>query len=262
MLLVIDAGNTNIVFAIFEGQKLVGHWRIATDARRTADEYAVWLNQLLQLKGIDPKHIRHAIAATVVPRALFDLRMLCRNYFQTELMVVGDPGVDAGMEVAIESPAELGADRLVNAVAAREAYGNGLIIIDFGTATTFDVVDGKGRFAGGIIAPGIALSLEALHAAAAKLPNVAIQRPAKVVGTNTITAMQSGIYFGYLGLIEGIVERIRKERKTPMKTIATGGLAKLFARGTPAIDQLDSDLTIHGLRIIFERNQNRQQHAA
>lgn len=262
MLLVIDAGNTNIVFAIFDGDQLIGHWRLATDARRTADEYAVWLSQLLSLKGISPSLVQHAIAATVVPRTLFDLRMLCRNYFQTELMVVGDPALDIGMEVTIESPAELGADRLVNAIAAREIYGNGLIIVDFGTATTFDVIDDAGRFAGGVISPGITLSLEALHAAAAKLPNVAIERPARVVGKGTISAMQSGIYFGYLGLVEGIVERIRKECDRPMKTIATGGLAKLFARGTPLIDYLDGDLTIKGLKMIFERNKNRQKHAA
>lgn len=262
MLLVIDAGNTNIVFAVFDGLTQVGHWRLATDARRTADEYAVWLNQLLNLKGIDPAQISHAIAATVVPRTLFDLRMLCRNYYQTELMVIGDPALDVGMEVTIESPGELGADRLVNAVAAREIYGNNLIIVDFGTATTFDVIDETGRFVGGVISPGITLSLEALHMAAAKLPNVAIERPSRVVGTGTVSAMQSGIYFGYLGLVEGIIERIRAERGSPMKTIATGGLAKLFARGTPLIDFLDGDLTINGLRMIFERNRDRQKHAA
>jgi len=254
MLLVIDAGNTNIVFAVFAGDKLLGEWRISTDARRTADEYGVWLLQLMARAKIEVDAVKAAIMSSVVPQATFALRMLTRQYFGVELMIVGEPGVDLGIEAKIDRPREVGADRLVNAVAAWQAYKQPLIIVDFGTATTFDVVNGKGDYTGGIIAPGVNLSLEALHRAAAKLPNVAIERPLKVVGTDTVSAMQSGIYFGYAGLIEGIVSRIKEEAGHPMKVIATGGLAPLFAKATPVIDVLEPDLIIQGLRIIYARN--------
>ena len=254
MLLVIDAGNTNIVFAVFAGDKLLGEWRISTDARRTADEYCVWLLQLMARAKIEVDAVKAAIMSSVVPQATFALRMLTRQYFGVELMIVGEPGVDLGIEAKIDRPREVGADRLVNAVAAWQAYKQPLIIVDFGTATTFDVVNGKGDYTGGIIAPGVNLSLEALHRAAAKLPNVAIERPLKVVGTDTVSAMQSGIYFGYAGLIEGIVSRIKEEAGHPMKVIATGGLAPLFAKATPVIDVLEPDLIIQGLRIIYARN--------
>ena len=257
-LLAIDAGNTNTVFAVYEGENVLAQWRMSTDARRTADEYAVWLHHMLDLKQIDASRIRAGIIATVVPQSLFSLRMLLRNYFATEALVVGDVGIDLGIMIGVERPSEVGADRLVNAVAAWQEYRQALIIIDFGTATTFDVVSGEGAYIGGSIAPGIQLSLEALHRAAAKLPNIAVVRPDRVIGRNTEQAMQSGIYFGYLGAIEGIVARMREEyaqsHEGPMKVIATGGLAPLFAKGTAVIEALDPDLTITGLKYIYERN--------
>lgn len=254
MLLAIDAGNTNTVFAVWGGEALLGQWRMATDARRTADEYGVWLLQLMAHAGLEPGRVDAAIVASVVPQTLFSLRMLCRQFFGTELLVVGDPAVKTGIKAKIDRPAEVGADRLVNALAAWQRYRKPLIIVDFGTATTFDVVNGEGDYIGGVIAPGVNLSLEALHQAAAKLPNVAVMRPEKVIGTATVGAMQSGVYFGYLGLIEGIVTRIRQEYGAPMMTIATGGLASLFARGTPVIEHLAPDLTIEGLRLIYAMN--------
>lgn len=254
MLLAIDAGNTNTVFAIFDGETLRGQWRMATDARRTADEYGVWLLQLLQRAGVKPEAIKNAIISTVVPQALFSLRMLCRHYFQAEAMVVGDADIITGMEIRIDRPSEVGADRLVNAVAAYEKYGAPLVVVDFGTATTFDVISQDGAYIGGVIAPGIHLSLEALHRAAAKLPNIAVEKPLTVVGTSTISAMQSGIYYGYVGLIEGVLTRIDQERGVPHHVVATGGLASLFAQATPRIHHLDSDLTMWGLKRIFSRN--------
>ncbi|NBO19353.1 MAG: type III pantothenate kinase, partial [Proteobacteria bacterium] len=195
MLLVIDAGNTNVVFAVFDGERLAGQWRIATDARRTADEYGVWLTQVLQLAGISPGHIDGAVLASVVPQAIFDLRQLTRRYFHTELLLIGDQrlAINTGITVKIDNPKEVGADRLVNAFAAWSRYKTALIVVDFGTATTFDVVSGQGEYVGGVIAPGVNLALGALHNAAAKLPTVAIQPPGKVIGTNTVGAMQSGI---------------------------------------------------------------------
>lgn len=254
MLLAIDAGNTNTVFAVFEGGRVLGQWRISTDARRTADEYGVWLLQLLERAGLSAAQIDAAIVSSVVPQTLFDLRTLCRKYFNCDLLIVGAPGVITGVTVTIDRPQEVGADRVVNACAAWTRHQCALIIVDFGTATTFDVVNGQGEYIGGVIAPGINLSLEALHRAAAKLPNVGIMRPEKVIGTNTVSAMQSGIYFGYVGLIEGIVSRIRTEYGARMLVIATGGLAPLYAKATPAIEQLEPDLTIFGLNTIFELN--------
>ncbi len=254
MLLVIDAGNTNTVFAVFEGDALRGQWRMATDARRTADEYGVWLLQLMAHEKIKPERINAAILSSVVPQTIFALRMLARQYFRTELRIVGEPDVTLDMHVDLTRPREIGADRLVNAIAAWNRHKQALIIVDFGTATTFDVVNGKGHYIGGVIAPGVNLSLETLHRAAAKLPNVAVERPAQVIGKETVSAMQSGVYFGYTGLIEGIVSRIKNEYGDKMKVIATGGLAPLFAKATPMIDALEPDLIIEGLRLIHERN--------
>lgn len=256
MLLAIDAGNTNVVFAVFDGDKLLGQWRISTDARRTADEYGVWLTQVLEHAGIAPKKITGAVLATVVPQALFDLRQLTKRYFNTELLVISDPRIKIklGIGVKIDNPAEVGADRLVNAFAAWKRYGKALIVVDFGTATTFDIVNDAGDYIGGVIAPGVNLSLEALHKAAAKLPTVAIQPPAKAIGTNTIGAMQSGIYYGYAGLVEGIAGRIKVEYGKPMKVIATGGLAPLYAKACPMIEHLEPDLTIFGLKDLYEMN--------
>lgn len=256
MLLAIDAGNTNTVFAIFDGETIRGQWRMATDARRTADEYGVWLLQLFENADIDKKEVTAAILSTVVPQALFSLRMLCRHYFGTEVLVVGESNADIGIEVKVDRPSEVGADRLVNALAAQRKYGTPLIIVDFGTATTFDVVAKSGAYIGGVIAPGVNLSLEALHQAAAKLPNVAVEKPERVVGTSTVSAMQSGIYFGYLSMIEGIIMRIEEECGLAMQVVATGGLASLFARGTHRIHHLDADLTMQGLKLIYDLNRN------
>ena len=217
MLLAIDAGNTNTVFAVYDGDQQKGIWRAANDPHRTADEYAVWLLQLMQLEGLTREHVKAAIIGTVVPASMFNLVTLCGRYFRCTPLVVGDVNVKLGMQVLTDNPAEVGADRLVNAVAAHQSYSGPLIMIDFGTATTFDVTNAEGDYLGGIIAPGVNLSMEALHRAAAKLPLVAVRRPGnRVVGTNTIHAMQSGIYWGYVSLIEGLIDRIKHEQETPM----------------------------------------------
>jgi type III pantothenate kinase len=255
MLLAIDVGNTNTVFAVFDKDMLKGQWRMATDARRTADEYAVWLFQMMALEQIQLKEIKAVILGSVVPQTNFSFRQLTKKYFHTDLLVVGDSNVKIGIEAKIDRPSEVGADRLVNAVAAWNRYKKPLVVVDFGTATTFDVVNANGNYIGGVIAPGINLSLEALHRAAAKLPNVAVQRPEKVIGTATVPAMQSGIYFGYVGLIEGIIKRIEEEFGAKMEVIATGGLSPLFARATSVIQHLEPDLTIHGLKEIYTINQ-------
>ena len=256
MLLAIDAGNTNIVFALHDGDELRHKWRISSSSSRTADEYMVWLTQLMKLEGFDPSDITGAIIATVVPQALFPLQLLCRRYFKCEAMVVGDDSVDLGIEVKLENPREVGADRLVNAVAAHKLYGGPMTIIDFGTATTFDVIDDQGNYHGGVISPGVNLSMEALHMAAAKLPRVAVEKPAKVIGDGTVSAMQSGVFWGYIGLIEGIVQRIRAEYGKPMKVLATGGLAPLFNDSTDVIEIVDQELTTRGLFEIYDRNKN------
>ena len=257
MLLAIDSGNTNVVFAVFDGETPKGEWRASSDAKRTADEHAVWLSQLMRLEGIDAAKIDEAIIATVVPEALHGLKTLCRRYFNCEPLVVGERGVDIGVAVRVDAPDEVGADRLVNAASAHARFGGPLIVIDFGTATTFDVVDEDGAYCGGVIAPGINLSLDALHQAAAKLPRIAVERPERVIGKRTIPAMRSGIYWGYVGLIEGVVARIREEFGAEMKVIATGGLAPLFAGATPVIEHLDPDLTLRGLAQINRRNRRR-----
>jgi len=256
MLLVIDVGNTNVVFAVFDGESLAGQWRIATDARRTADEYGVWLTQVLEHAKISPESITGAVVASVVPQVLFDLRQLTKRYFNTELMVIGDPRLNLkmGVGVKIDNPAEVGADRLVNSFAAWNKYKRALIVVDFGTATTFDVVSSAGDYIGGVIATGVNLSLEALHRAAAKLPNVAIEKPSKVIGTNTVGAMQSGLYYGYAGLVEGILARIKAEYGAEMLVIATGGLASLYSKACPSIEKTEPDLTIYGLKELFEMN--------
>lgn len=253
MLLAIDIGNTNVVFALCDGQSTRAQWRIRTEAHRTADEYAVWLFALMELQGLKPADIDAAILSSVVPDANFAVKSFIRTYLRCEPMLVTNGEVDLGMKVLLDNPRELGADRLLNAYAAWASWKQALIVIDFGTATTFDVVSGQGDYLGGIIAPGINLSLEALQKAAAKLTGIAIAHPATVIGTNTVSAMQSGIYFGYAGLIEGIVTRIQQERGEAMKVIATGGLAPLYADATPVIHHVDADLTIRGLRLVYER---------
>ncbi len=256
MLLAIDCGNTNIVFALFDGETLRGEWRSATHAERTADEFGVWLSQVMAMGGADRAQVDACIVASVVPALDFTLKSLCRRYFGCEPLVVGEDGIDLGIRVLMERPEEVGADRLVNAVAAHRDYPGALIVIDFGTATTFDVVDADGNYCGGAIAPGPNLSMEALHMAAAKLPRVAIARPrqGQVIGKTTVMAMRSGVYWGYVGMIEGLVRRIKDEFGAPMKVIATGGLAPLFNEATPAIDHLDPGLTLRGLLEIHRRN--------
>lgn len=254
MLLAIDAGNTNTVFAVHDGEKLHSEWRATTQHGRTADEYMVWLSQLMQLDGLTPSDIDAAIIATVVPQALHGLQTLCRRYLDCEPMLVGAPEVDLGLKIALDNPSEVGADRLINAVAAHRRYKGPLVVVDFGTATTFDVVDKDGTYHGGVIAPGINLSTEALHQAAAQLPHIAIKRPAQVIGKGTLGAMQSGIFWGYVGLIEGLLSRIQEEFGQKLTVVGTGGLAPLFREGTDAIEHLDLDLTIQGLVQIHQQN--------
>jgi len=254
VLLAINANNTNTVFAVWDGDQLRGQWRAATDARRTADEYVVWLDHLLALDGLSRGDLDGAIIGSVVPEANFNLLTLCRRYCNSEPMMVGDSGVDLGARALVDRPEEVGADRLVNTIAAHDRYATPLVVVDFGTATTFDVVDEDGNYRGGVIAPGINLSLAALHMAAAKLPSVRIRRVDQVIGTNTVACMQSGIFWGYVGLVEGLVARIRREYAKPMGVIATGGLAPVFDGATTVIEKIDPTLTLWGLRLIYARN--------
>ena len=254
MLLAIDAGNTNIVFAVCAGNEIRGQWRAATATPRTADEYAVMLGPLLALEGLSLVDLNAAIISTVVPAALFDLRQFCRRYLKCEPLVVKDPNLDLGIGINVDRPQSVGADRLVNTIAAHDRYPGALIVVDFGTATTFDVVGASGAYDGGVIAPGVNLSAEALHQAAAMLPRVAIQRTQNVIGKDTVPAMQSGLFWGYIGLIETIVAKIKEEVGQPMTVIATGGLANLFYKQTPVIEHLDPDLNIRGLMLIHARN--------
>ena len=254
MLLAIDSGNTNIVFALYDGTEQRGVWRRSNDYRRTADEYGVWLMQLMGLSEFAPADIDGAVIATVVPDTLFSLKTLCRDFLGVEPVVVGEPGVRLGIEALVDSPESVGADRLVNALAAHETYGGPLIIVDFGTATTFDVIDGDGNYCGGCIAPGINLSVEALHQAAAMLPRISVERPPTVIGKRTSSAMQSGVYWGYVGLIEGLVARIHAEAGGELPVVATGGLAPLFGAATAVIGNVDRDLTLRGLVSVFGRN--------
>lgn len=256
MLLAIDAGNTNVVFAVLDGRAIRTRWRIATDPRRTADEYAVWLHQLLALEGLGRGDIDAVIIATVVPRALHNLEVLASKYFGVQALIAGRPPVEYGITIDIAEPESVGTDRVVNAIAAHEAHAGDLIVVDFGTATTFDVVDYSGTYKGGIIAPGINLSLDALVAAAAQLPRIAIEAPApgtSVIGRSTQEAMHSGIYWGYIAMIEGLVARIAREIGRRTKVVATGGLATLFAAHSDIFDAIEPDLTITGLGLLYQR---------
>jgi type III pantothenate kinase len=253
MLLCIDCGNTNTVFAVHDGTRFLATWRMATDHRRTADEYFTWLTSLMQMTGTAAT-ITEAIISSTVPRVVFNLRVLCNRYFNTRPLVVGKPDCALPVPPRVDPGTTVGPDRLVNTVAGFDRHGGDLIVVDFGTATTFDVVDTDGAYVGGVIAPGVNLSLEALHMAAAALPNIDITRPARAIGTNTVACMQSGVYWGYIGLIEGIVREVRRERPRPMNVIATGGLAPLFAQGTDLFAAIEDDLTIHGLRLIHAWN--------
>ena len=253
MLLAIDCGNTNVVFAVYAGDELCGQWRATTKTDRTADEYGVWLTQLLERDGIAPSDITHAIVASVVPGKNFDLRKLCEEYFQCKPRFIGDADLELGVAIRVDTP---GSDRIINAIAAHATYGGPLIVIDFGTATTFDVVDATGAYRGGCIAPGINLSMEALHMATAQLPRLPVVNPGKapVVGTTTVAAMTSGVFWGYIGLIEGLTARIKAEQKEIKTVVATGGLAPLFAEATTVIEHIDPDLTLRGLLQVHKRN--------
>ena len=252
MLLAIDAGNTNCVFALVEDGAIRTRWRIATDARRTADEYAVWLNQLLELEGFGRGDVAAVIIATVVPRALHNLEVLSKKYFGLEPLVAGSGKAAWPIALDVDEPHNVGADRALNAIAGHARHSGDLIIIDFGTATTFDVVDYSGAYKGGIIAPGINLSLDALVAAAAKLPRIAIEAPAttSVIGRTTDSQMLTGIYWGYVAMIEGLLARLKEEIGRPVTVIATGGLAVLFERHGKLFDAVEPDLTIQGLSLL------------
>ena len=257
LLLAIDVGNTNTVFALYRERHALGQWRISTIHERTADEYAAALTQLMTLKGYSHGDVGAAVISSVVPQALTPLKSMCREFFSCTARVVGDD-LAVTIPVVVDNPREVGADRLVNAVAAHTRYQGPLIVVDFGTATTFDVIDEGGRYCGGVIATGINLSLEALHRAAAKLPRVAVERPDRVIGTSTVSAMQSGVFWGYVSMIEGIVARIRSEFGAEMKVIATGGLAGLFAGATDVIEQVDRDLTMAGLVELYYADRPRK----
>jgi type III pantothenate kinase len=241
------------VFAIHDGRRWAGIWRIATEPQRTSDEYAVWLLTLLGHVKLTPDLVTGAVIGTVVPAALYHLRRLCRDWFQVEPLIARAT-LDWGFEIRTDNPEDVGADRLLNAMAAYHHFRASLVVVDFGTATNFDVVDADGTYLGGAIAPGINLSIEALHQAAARLPRIGIGRPQAVIGKGTVSAMQSGIYWGYVGLIEGLVARIGRELGVPIKVVATGGLAPLFSEGTDIFDRIDPDLTLDGLRMLAERN--------
>ena len=253
MLLAIEQGNTNTLFAVHDGADWIAQWRTATESTRTADEYAVWLSQLLSMRDLKIGVLDGCIISSVVPQSIFNLKNLSRRYLNVEPLVIGD-NVELGIPVRITKPSEAGADRLVNAIGAHLKYSGDLIVIDSGTATTFDVIAADGAFEGGVIAPGTNLSLQALHEAAAMLPRIAIQKPDRVIGKDTVSNMQSGVFWGYVSLIEGMVARMKAEWAKPMTVIGTGGVASLFEGATDSIDHFDADLTIRGLLEIWRRN--------
>ena len=253
MLLAINANNTNVKFTLFDGDQTVGEWRQHTSASRTADEHAVWLFQLFDLNGFHRDAVTDTVIASVVPQALFNLRRLCSYYFKSEPLILGDEETVYGVEVHATPP--VGADRICNTVGAGLLYPQQpAVVVDFGTATTFDVVDEAGDYRGGVIAPGINLSLEALHNATALLPRIVVAKPEKIIGTDTVACMHSGVFWGYVGLIEGIVHRIRDEFGKPMKIASTGGLAPVFEGATDVIEANVPDITMRGLREIYRRS--------
>jgi len=280
MLLALDVGNTNTVLGLYnideEGAlaarvddvtpaanparprmetKLAAHWRVTTHRTQTADEYGVLFVNLFNMRGLSVDQVKHIIISSVVPPVESTLRRVCENYFHLQPLFV-EPGIKTGMPVLVDNPSELGADRLVNAIAAFERYGGPCIVVDFGTATTFDVISAKGEYLGGAISPGLGISADALFARAARLGRVAVRRPAKVIGTNTVTHLQSGLYYGYIGLVDGIIERMAAELGAQVKVIATGGLARTISADSRYIATIDDMLTLDGLRILFERNRS------
>lgn len=256
MLLAIDVGNTNAKFALFDGHRMVTRWRIATDDRRTADEYAVWLDQLMRIENLDRTLVQAVIISTVVPRALHNLRLLSQKYFQLEPLIAGRDPVGWGIALKVEEPSSVGADRAVNAVSAQALEPQGeKLVISFGTATTLDHISAEGAYMGGIIAPGVNLSLEALVAAAAKLPRIAIEAPEtrSVIGRTTESQMLIGVYWGYVAMVEGLIARMKAEIGQPVTVIATGGLAVLFDQETGLFDRIEPDLTLNGLMQLYEK---------
>lgn len=253
MLLAIDIGNTNIVLGIYDGTKLVTHWRLRTEPERTADEYGVIITHLASAKGVGAEQIHAIIAACVVPPMMSMIQELGESFFGVNPLVVG-PGVKTGMPILYDSPKEVGADRICNGVAAYEKYHDCCIAVDFGTATTFDFISNKGEYLGGSIAPGLLISVEALFQRASKLPRVEILKPKEVVGKNPVHSIQSGVFYGYVGLVDGIVQRMQKESRTRARVVATGGLARVIAPECSFIEDIDEFLTLDGLRIIHERN--------
>lgn len=253
MLLVIDVGNTNIVLGIFDGKNLLDHWRISTNRLRTTDEYGVIIRNLFSLNHVDAEEIKAIIISSVVPPVMPTLERMCQRYFGLVPLIIG-PGVKTGMDIKYDNPREVGADRIVNAVAAYELYGGPVIIIDFGTATTFCAVDKKGDYLGGSICPGIGISTDALVQRTAKLPRIEVRRTDRVICRNTVESMQAGVYYGFVGQVDGIVARMRHELGCNARVVATGGLAVIIAPATKSIDLVEPMLTLEGLRIIYERN--------
>ena len=258
MLLALDVGNTNTVLGLYRMEdgrtgEMAAHWRVTTHRAQTADEYGVLFVNLFTMSGLSVDQVKHIIISSVVPPVESTLRRVCERYFHIQPIFV-EPGIRTGMPVLVDNPAELGADRLVNAIAAFERYGGPCIVVDFGTATTFDAISAKGEYLGGAISPGLGISADALFTRAARLGRVDVKRPAKVIGTNTVTHLQSGLYYGYIGLVDGILDRMIAELGAEVKVVATGGLARQISEDSHFITTIDDMLTLDGLKIVFERN--------
>jgi type III pantothenate kinase len=261
LILVIDIGNTNIVFGMYRGESLLHHFRISTNRQATPDEYGVTIHQLFHMSGVSAEELEGIIISSVVPSIMHTLEEMCQKYLHHTPIIVG-PGIRTGLNLRYENPREVGADRIANAVAAIAIYGSPVIVVDFGTATTFDCIDAGSNYLGGAIVPGIGISTEALYQRASKLPNIELEKPRRVIGRNTIHAMQSGIIYGYAGQVDGIVKRIRSELGEEARVIATGGLAALIADETETVSEVNPLLTLEGLRLIYERNRPANRHAA